>query len=608
MIIKWRNHLNNPFKTQDELNEFNKKLMDEVKTLSTTKNYIDYITTPGKKAEIYGYLEKRECVMYGLKPCYGTEYIKERMFDRDKNNNPFSSEENFVKFIQNNDSLLGKLSSTNQEVRMGLWGRILLNCSRFFRTTINFQSINCLYRFKDIIFNILSPYVELKIDNQGKSISVWGRIPDVCLCELDQNVGLHYSDKRVYAGSLQLFTDKWCDLYDKVNEKYTNPSTPVIYSGVIPSLCAISHKKLDYVNPDTEYLQFNVIKTTYFTMDGLENNLLNNHPFLRTYRSELKKFDEYELNLAKTASEEIKRSKCIDETIQIINKYLENSNLTHNVNVCGNVIASDNYCVYTQRHDKIYDSNKYYCSVNGSCEFKDSEVSFYRIPNIDCPTIEENCDEFSFINELTRETVAELNIIGEVANVRCLGFSIMANFPDKNSFSQKFLPFFFNVIGEIKTQSSLEDIQNMQKQAQEEFENKLIRGFRVTIIDNLFVKKVFEYMIKVIDKLYDEKWISGILGIFILIGIYNQPQDRVGFGERGWIIFCCIVILFTIVNTSVYIKNHLKSKKNLVVLKRSSSYAAYKAKRIIRRKRNSENRDTIMVLLSMLHIFNAANV
>lgn len=38
MIIKWRNPLNNPFKTQDELNEFNKKLMDEVKTLSTTKN------------------------------------------------------------------------------------------------------------------------------------------------------------------------------------------------------------------------------------------------------------------------------------------------------------------------------------------------------------------------------------------------------------------------------------------------------------------------------------------------------------------------------------------------------------------------------------------
>lgn len=32
--------MNSPFKTQDELIEFNNKLMEEVKTLSTSKNYI----------------------------------------------------------------------------------------------------------------------------------------------------------------------------------------------------------------------------------------------------------------------------------------------------------------------------------------------------------------------------------------------------------------------------------------------------------------------------------------------------------------------------------------------------------------------------------------
>ena len=105
---------------------------------------------------------------------------------------------------------------------------------------------------------------------------------------------------------------------------------------------------------------------------------------------------------------------------------------------------------------------------------------------MDCPTIEENCREFSFIDELSREAAAELNIYDHVTNVRCLGFSIMANFPDKNFTSQKFVSFFFNVIGEIKTQSSLENIQNMQKQAQEEFENKMYDILKEN--DNILVK------------------------------------------------------------------------------------------------------------------------
>ena len=599
--------MNNPFKTQDELIEFNNKLMEEVKTLSTSKNYITYITMPGRKVEIYGYLKKDKPRMFGLKPCYGTKYIKKLMFDGDKNNSPFGSKDSFVNYIKNNDSLFGNLGATSRVVKRGLWGRILLNASRFFMTTIYFQNINFLYCFKDIILNILSPYVELKIDNHEQCICVWGRIPDECLHELDRNVGLVYLDERICAGALQLYKDKWCDLYKKGNEKYTNPSMPVIYSGVIPSLKAIRRKKLDYVNSGTEYLQFKVIKTTYFTMDGLENTVLNDHPFLKDYRIELRKFDECELKMAENAAVGIKNSKCIDETIEIINGYLENSNLTHNVNVCGNVITSDNYCVYTKRHDKIYDANKYYCSANGSCEFKDSEVSFYKIPNVDCPTIEENCREFSFIDELSREAAAELNIYDHVTNVRCLGFSIMANFPDKNFTSQKFVSFFFNVIGEIKTQSSLENIQNMQKQAQEEFENKLIRGFRVIIIDNSFVNKILKYMIKVIDKLYDKKWIEGILGIFILTGIYNQPQGRVGSMEWIWTIFCCLVILSIIADTFIYMRNYLKLKKNLFVLKRSCSHVAYKVNRIIGRKQEAKNRDSIMVLLSMLHIFSAAN-
>lgn len=598
--------MNNRFETYEELKLFNDSIERQIKSLSATKNYIHYMTVPGKQMEIYGEInieQKASDLTFGLLPCYGTDYIRKIIFQRKEENGPLTSEENFVKFIENMDYKFGRMGCLSDKVRRGLWARIIINSSRFFATSIKFESVSCFYRFKDSIYKILDAFVELRFDQITGVLDIFGRIPAAQLEELDSVLGILYKENEIMANANLECSMKWKSIYDECNRKYTRPYAPSLYSGVVPCLKAITNiSNLYDASQNVSYIKFDVIKSTYFTMDGIENNLLNGHPFLMKYKKELDEFDKNEVKLAYDSINLLSKTNDFDGKIDILNNYLQQSKLVHNVNICGNVISSDEYCIFTKRQDKMYDANKYYCSVNGACEFMDSDVQFYNVPSIDRPTISENCQLFSIMDELKRETVAELGVAECIRSEKCLGFSIMANVPDDNSMSKKFLPFFFNVVGEIYTWNDLKSIQRAQRSAREEFENKKIKGFKVISPgESLF--EVGTSIIKTLtEELCEKKWGEAALQFLIYIGVIQCTSKLTTVSKTQWplILIAGIVMLIKAMYT---LGSNIRLKKIIFCLKAVPHHVEWAAKSIVgNSKGEKQKRDPIMVLASMLYI------
>lgn len=596
--------MNNVFDNINELINFNTNLNIGVGKLSTSKNFIFFITSPQKKTEIYGELLKNpelfghECQMFGLRPEYGAEKIKELMFQNENGYSPYSSYETFNEYINTHDNIndFGSIPKIDVATRRGLWGRILLNSSRFFVTPLRFSSLIQLQYYAPIISKILKDYVNIEPDTENYILKITGRIPDKCLLELDRSIGIRYKKHGIYIGSRALYTDKWSSLYESKNKNYTFPKTPALYSGVIPNLVHISFQNTNKIaNENVEYIKFECTKTTYFTMDGLENNLLNNHPFLSNYKTSLSDNDKNELLLEQTCIENLRVSSSINEMIQVLNCYLSKSTSLHNVNVSGNFISKDSYCVYTKRQERMYDSNKYYCSVNGICEFMDDNVELYSIPNIDKPTIEQNCKYFSFIKELERETDAELNI---AAKYNCLGFSIMGNISKTDQ--DKFLPLFFNIIGKTTTTYTLDEIAQLQKLAQEEFENKKVQGIKFTKIDFNLSDKLAD-KIKIFSNWLFEKTPQNIIEVIAVIGLLLSNNPNLSSDDLASLCFgiACIAIIFKY--CFLYIK-YKRNKKIIFLFRANINKLSNIVEKMIPKRHGRKNIDPILMLLTMIFI------
>lgn len=198
----------------------------------------------------------------------------------------------------------------------------------------------------------------------------------------------------------------------------------IYYSGTMPRVTKI---KYDTDHPSSEqikYLIMHVERTTFATVDCMDNPMIMLHPFFGEVYKErplydfLLDFDRYEDEMQSTHLYNQKENKTNLQTgyenneIQNINKYLKSSFNTHTVAVSANIETADQYLLVGKRGKGTIDVGEYYCSVNGQSEFNDENVLFYQDSVYeDLPTLDFNSKKrLDLNNEIQRETIAELGI------------------------------------------------------------------------------------------------------------------------------------------------------------------------------------------------------
>ena len=307
---------------------------------------------------------------------------------------------------------------------------------------------------------------------------IYGRPSDKILTEIEEH-GFAYQ----FDGRLILHDADRCDwksLYLSKNSSYFHCKSAAFYSGVIPRLVEVSIESPKEGNNSITGLLLKMGRTTYMTMHGLLYYSIISHPYLDTYKTAINIYAMKEYNAQCIFKEKLQKESTIsqEKLISYLNEYLKKSPGIHNINVSGNVITSDGYCIYTKRGKNIEDEGNFYCSVNGGSEINDAQVEFYcNSVEEDLPTLTYESEKKVFFGgELTRETQAELGITNISDIWEYYGLSIMGRIDEKHV--ERGIWFHFNVLGEKHCSETFEQIYELQKTATEHFENRDIFGYR----------------------------------------------------------------------------------------------------------------------------------
>lgn len=198
-------------------------------------------------------------------------------------------------------------------------------------------------------------------------------------------------------------------------ENYTYVGEGYYYSGVMSRVMKVEYKDNQASNALIKQIRFYVCKTTYATVDMMDNTSILQHPFFneslhnRNTRSLMIEFDHHEdrchLNLyhSKPGAE--------NERL-LLNDYLRQSFNTHTIAVSYNIKTADGYYIAAKRNTNCIDTGEYYCAANGQSEFIDKHASFYQESVFeDMPTMVYDSEyRVDLNNELRREVIAELGI------------------------------------------------------------------------------------------------------------------------------------------------------------------------------------------------------
>ena len=184
-----------------------------------------------------------------------------------------------------------------------------------------------------------------------------------------------------------------------------------------------------------------VHRTTFFTEDAFDNHSQNDNPLLEDNDIDLineyfNKEDEYQLMLI---------NKNPNITIDDVNEYLKISQYVNIIGVTANLSTIDDMLVVCKRGKEVEDKETIYPSANGHAEFYDQNVSFYKESAYeDVPTLVASRESrIDFIGEISRETVAELNISEFRQKWQYIGISALAIKPTKDSVKRRF---HFNIL------------------------------------------------------------------------------------------------------------------------------------------------------------------
>ena len=321
-------------------------------------------------------------------------------------------------------------------------------------------------------------------------------------------------------------------------------SSGVYYSGVMPRVMGIDYNCNKASNSDIKYLSFRVCRTTFATVDMMDNSKILDHPFFidgeinQAKRHKMIDFDNYEdfvqlkylyENNKDTGQIQDQRVYEMNE-IKKINEYLRHSLNTHTIAVSSNIVTSDNFLIAARRGAKSIDAGEYYCSANGQSEFVDKNVSFYKESVFeDLPSMNYHSEyRVDLNNEIRREIIAELGITGLNADFKYYGVSYLAI---NNSVSKEIKAshrnrrMHFNVLTFNKTPLGFKSVVASQCHATESFENSNLIGIKTIVIKNKFelFSKIIKYCLNWINKYKSRVFL--ILFFISFVFSRNRLQD-----------------------------------------------------------------------------------
>ncbi|AGY82824.1 hypothetical protein [Carnobacterium inhibens] len=450
-------------------------------------------------------------------------------------------------------------------------------------------------------------------NQKGTYIDFLGFWPKVIIDKLDKEIHIRI-DNNVEPGELSIEKIIESKLKSKkyitLNELYgmSNKSTNlfsedkfklrdgnIYYSGTMPRVTEIKYVTDHPSSEQIKYLIMHVERTTFATVDCMDNPMIMLHPlFGEWYKGRplydfLLDFDRYEDkmqseylykqkeddNVNQTVSEEKENENKYQtvyekKEIENINDYLERSFNTHTVAVSANLETADHYLLVGKRGKGTIDDGEYYCSVNGQSEFNDENVSFYQDSVYeDLPTLDFNSKKrLDLNNEIQRETIAELGISMFEQDWQYYGVSYLSINNKKNDVKSDGESYenaskvskrrmHFNVLTYNKSYSNFEEVYTNHENVTEKFENSLIEGIRLNLYKDWkeFTKSSIE---KISSFAYDHSGIVSfsILSITMVINIINKKSssDITSMGITDFF-EVIVVFLYIVVVTAKWVSN-----------------------------------------------------
>lgn len=430
---------------------------------------------------------------------------------------------------------------------------------------------------------------ESREDKKSGLFRVCGRLQDCTLQALDVHFKFVITTFQNRMNVLKVLPrmhghgSLFVNLYENENASAYTYSGSAIYSGVLPRLCRVEYLEPQMGNEEVQQMRLILGRTTYMTMYGLNKPDILAHPFLdaicetirspsgETFRLKLRElnllFDLMEVR----AQEEYWASMShrnnglnwrqeTEEDFRICNDYLAHSWNIHNINISGNLITSDKYCVYTRRSQNVLDSGNLYCSVNGGCEVFDPQVGFYRssVPE-DLPTIQYGHNPVYFGGELTREAIGELGI-GDISVFwNYYGLSVMGNSRKDGQDIRQVIWFHFNVLGERQCLDTFDSILESKKQAAESFESEEIFGYKMLPFST--IPKLLSWaIIAGIQRILEN---SDVLSFLVLAYAVHHGQAHLDLNNKLVGMVGGLAVIFIIYKCFAFISS-LKTRQTVV--------------------------------------------
>ena len=319
------------------------------------------------------------------------------------------------------------------------------------------------------------------------------------------------------------------------------------YNGVLPRVTEIIDMNQKIANNSLRSYKLVLDRTTYATMDALDNSYIQKHPLLEFYRNDLTKIDREEEDYQQELRQHLgyNTEMAVSDILGYVNRYLKKSIFTHTLAISGNVITKDKYCIFALRDQRNIDANTFYCSVNGQTEIRDSNVEFYEYScDADYPTIEyKQGEKARFTQEIEREAKAELNITSYRDSWEYCGLSFLCIDNSKRSGNHDYQRFHFNLLMSNSVADTFAEVRGKMQTAMERYENKDLIGIRVDCYKN-FLHKIGSYIYNASRAIFDSKdFITSIIAVAIFISGLVMHESIEG-GDLFNVIFTAMIGIF----------------------------------------------------------------
>lgn len=353
----------------------------------------------------------------------------------------------------------------------------------------------------------------------------------------------------------------------------------VFYSGVLPKTTHIEILENVYENYKTNAIQLHYVESTFATVFALDRNFTE-HSLLYEDKHRLiellKKDDAQKMDMICALDGLMqKKEQTTRNVIETVNRYLSRSVNVNQIGVSANLTTEDDLLLIGKRGGSTnsYDKYSLYPGVNGNAELADDKVSFYQYSaHEDMPTMKRGALRNDFMEEITRETSAELSLFCDNNIFSCVGLSICGIVPDPNDLDETHTDRYaasarrchLNILYDAHIRETYEQVETLSKNANEAFENEKIRGLSVKCHKNIF-SFILSLAASFIDILNDYKdCIESVLILLLaamsLFTLQTIDENPISFTIS--LIFACTVLISTIHRLCIQIASALQKQGN----------------------------------------------